>query len=72
MKILNKVYMSKEGAMETDPTRAFAWELSETSSKGVNNYPLLTFSAALDILNNLSKFEAIIAEYKEELTKNAS
>ena len=63
-------YRCPNGALETDPLRAFAWKLSHLSKKSrefSSPSEKIDFSAALWLFENKDVVKALIDEYEKEL-----
>lgn len=69
--MLNKVeaYKCPNGALETDPVRAFAWKLSSLSatSSTTGTHNRLDFSECLWILENRDAVKKVIEALEREL-----
>lgn len=62
-------YRSKNHALETDPLRATAWDLTYLSKESGSE---ISFTAALWILNNQETITQLFAELKKELNEQES
>lgn len=64
-----EAYRCPNGALETDPVRAFAWKLSDLSSKSSSGgtYTKLEFSQSLWVLENKEMVKRVIESLEKEL-----
>lgn len=64
-----EAYRCPNGALETDPVRAFAWKLSDLSSKSSSGgtYTKLEFSQSLWVLENKEMVKKVIEALEKEL-----
>lgn len=64
-------YRCPNGALETDPLRAFAWKLNHLSKKQSQEFSSssekIDFSSALWLLENKDAVKELIADYEKEL-----
>ena len=64
-----EAYRCPNGVLEKDPVRAFAWKLSDLSSKSSSNgtYTKLEFSQSLWVLENKDIVKKVIEALEKEL-----
>ena len=64
-----EAYKCPNGVLETDATRAFAWKLSDLSSKSssIGTHTKLEFSQSLWIMENKETVKKVIEAFEKEL-----